>query len=303
MEATATGVAVIPILLIYILMMLVVAIFVYKDAKKRRMNGVAIWTLIAFFVPFFIGAIIYFACRAPLVEFQCSNCGAPVEKNENVCQKCGSQLMVNCPQCKFPIKKGWKNCPQCGVELPESYNQPVKSYKRESGLGVVMLILVIALIVICVVPVSMCAVKNSGSGSYGFVGEYGMYNITEDDLSGNATLKKWIEDSKNSKKSVNVITSTVDGTMYIYIKDSEYLLNNDMYEYTGSEDSMDITINIIETEYGDEYGYDFFMYDIDGNNIEELVKNMDIKVLLNGDNTKCKLTITDEDISRETWRD
>ncbi|NHJ25409.1 MAG: hypothetical protein EAX89_12580 [Candidatus Lokiarchaeota archaeon] len=48
----------IPFLVIPFLLLLVITIWVYKDAKKREMNAFS-WILIIWLIPFLIGFIIY----------------------------------------------------------------------------------------------------------------------------------------------------------------------------------------------------------------------------------------------------
>lgn len=66
--------------------------FVYQDAVKRNMNAV-LWTLIAVFVPGFIGLIIYLIVRTDYRKnLNCSFCGYPIQENYVRCPQCGSVL-------------------------------------------------------------------------------------------------------------------------------------------------------------------------------------------------------------------
>ena len=79
--------------------------YIFGDAKRRNMRHV-MWTLLAIFVPDFIGAIIYFILRDPL----------PID-----CPSCHSRVPVKfsfCPQCGKSVERAWANCGHCGTKLP-----------------------------------------------------------------------------------------------------------------------------------------------------------------------------------------
>ena|ERR1041384_6360333 len=61
--------------------------YVYGDAKRRRMPAWA-WVIAAFFIPNFIGFILYFVFRGPLLS-PCSSCGKPIRGGEAFCPQCG----------------------------------------------------------------------------------------------------------------------------------------------------------------------------------------------------------------------
>src|ERR1700758_2143578 len=61
--------------------------YVYGDAKRRQMPAWA-WVIAASFIPNFIGFILYFVFRTPLLG-PCSSCGNPVRGGEAFCSHCG----------------------------------------------------------------------------------------------------------------------------------------------------------------------------------------------------------------------
>jgi len=61
--------------------------YIYGDARRRQMPAWA-WVIAAFLIPNFIGFILYFLFRAPLLE-SCSSCGKPIRGGEAFCSHCG----------------------------------------------------------------------------------------------------------------------------------------------------------------------------------------------------------------------
>ncbi|MBV9147425.1 MAG: PLDc N-terminal domain-containing protein, partial [Acidobacteria bacterium] len=61
--------------------------YIYGDARRRQMPAWA-WVAAAFLIPNFIGFILYFLFRAPLLE-SCSSCGKPIRGGEAFCSHCG----------------------------------------------------------------------------------------------------------------------------------------------------------------------------------------------------------------------
>jgi hypothetical protein len=61
--------------------------YVYGDAKRRQMPA---WPCVfaAFLIPNFIGFILYFLFRRPLLG-PCSSCGKPIRGGEAFCPHCG----------------------------------------------------------------------------------------------------------------------------------------------------------------------------------------------------------------------
>jgi RNA polymerase subunit RPABC4/transcription elongation factor Spt4/putative effector of murein hydrolase LrgA (UPF0299 family) len=96
--------------------------YVNRDAKRREMNS-TLWTLLAIFVPYCIGLIIYFLIREPL-PYNCPGCGAIVSARFNFCPGCKRDLRPSCPQCKREVRAGDKYCPYCAQELAKTKSPP-----------------------------------------------------------------------------------------------------------------------------------------------------------------------------------
>ncbi len=89
--------------------------FVYADAKTRQMDP-TVWTLVAVFVPYFIGLVAYLVVRKPLAE-TCRVCGRPVLETQAFCPFCGNQVRVQCPNCQTVADSSFSFCPKCGTPL------------------------------------------------------------------------------------------------------------------------------------------------------------------------------------------
>lgn len=90
--------------------------YIYGDAKRRAMRYV-MWTLLAIFVPDFIGVIIYFILRDAL-PLDCPSCHNLVASKFTFCPHCGNALRPYCPQCGKSVERAWTNCGYCGTKLP-----------------------------------------------------------------------------------------------------------------------------------------------------------------------------------------
>ncbi len=100
------------VLAIYIL----IVGYVYADAKRRGMRY-GMWTLLAIFIPYCIGIILYFILRDPLMK-PCPGCSQVLKSGYTFCPYCGTSLLPTCPNCGRSVELGWANCPTCGTKLP-----------------------------------------------------------------------------------------------------------------------------------------------------------------------------------------
>ena len=103
--------------------------YVYRDAKRRGMNG-ALWMLLVLILSpayLFIGLIIYLLIREPL-PFTCPQCSATISARFNFCPNCKYNLHPSCPQCQREISDSDKFCPYCATQL-----KPAASTEAASG--------------------------------------------------------------------------------------------------------------------------------------------------------------------------
>jgi hypothetical protein len=96
--------------------------YVWGDARRRGMNQV-LWTLLALFIPWAVGLILYFMLRDP-VPTPCPSCGTPARKTHAYCACCGTAVRAACPQCRQPVEAGWRNCASCGHALQPTAAAP-----------------------------------------------------------------------------------------------------------------------------------------------------------------------------------
>lgn len=83
-------------MLFWFVIWIIIAIWVYRDAESRGMNG-ALWLIVVIILGI-VGLIIYLLVRA----------GEKGKKEE---------IKRICPQCGRVIKEDVKYCPNCGKEL------------------------------------------------------------------------------------------------------------------------------------------------------------------------------------------
>lgn len=92
--------------------------YIWADARRRGMNHV-LWTLLALFIPYAVGIILYFILREP-IPVPCPSCGVPARKGHAYCACCGTAVRSACARCHQPVEAGWRNCPSCGRALGEA---------------------------------------------------------------------------------------------------------------------------------------------------------------------------------------
>lgn len=97
-----------------ICMMVGIGVFVYRDARQRGMPPV-VWTLVALFVPYFVGVIVYLIVRQSRAV-PCPSCGRGAPLDALFCPQCGRPVQQACARCGGRIPSGARFCPGCGAE-------------------------------------------------------------------------------------------------------------------------------------------------------------------------------------------
>lgn len=96
--------------------------YINRDAGRRGMSR-TLWTLVAVFIPYFVGVILYFVIRKPL-SYSCPQCGATASAQFNYCTSCRYNLRPACSQCHREVHPLDRYCPYCAYELKGSSASP-----------------------------------------------------------------------------------------------------------------------------------------------------------------------------------
>jgi len=98
---------------------IILAIFVYRDAKKRGLNT-KLWTILTLFVPNFFGVIMYFIIRTQTSSKKvCHQCHHNINQDDHYCPTCGANQMETCNRCEQPLHETWIVCPKCAKPVGE----------------------------------------------------------------------------------------------------------------------------------------------------------------------------------------
>lgn len=87
--------------------------WVYRDARKRRVNPIA-WGMLTLFTNV-VGWAVYLIARPNLVR--CSTCRTCQDASFSYCPACGQGLKPVCGQCRQPVEADWEYCAGCGNRL------------------------------------------------------------------------------------------------------------------------------------------------------------------------------------------
>jgi len=124
-------------LLLLLVLWIALALWVYKDARRRMEDPILIGVAVAAGVLFpFVGPFVYLFLRPPeyledvrereleirLMERRfggaetCPYCAGPVEADYIVCPSCSTPLRERCPGCSRPLDPAWVVCPYCAAK-------------------------------------------------------------------------------------------------------------------------------------------------------------------------------------------
>jgi len=191
-----------------LLVPILIARYVYKDAKSRNMDA-TLWVVVTLLIPSFIGLIIYLIVRSNNPVTNCPSCKNPVDSDFVICPFCGASLKEGCPNCGAAVSGGWKLCPKCGTELhteSEMSTNALSPPKRDRSLVVILLIVLLVPIIIAALlfGVALLFRANFSSGSV-YQTEEG-YNISLENLSDSVKpyIEPWIEECDAAGNGVYV---------------------------------------------------------------------------------------------------
>lgn len=89
------------------------ALWVYKDADRRKVNP-ALWGGIVL-ITNIVGVIVYAMYKQ--ANKICYRCGAVQNKDNAFCSVCGTQINERCEKCNSIVSKNQKYCSSCGHKL------------------------------------------------------------------------------------------------------------------------------------------------------------------------------------------
>ena len=185
------------LLLAFLILLAAIGIYVYRDAKDRRMNAL-LWTLVAVVAPFLTGFIVYLIVRGAHPNLRCPHCGTSVTERFLVCPSCGAKLRHVCPSCSFPVEEGWKVCPRCAAQLPEDGEAitPPRQ-KKDRALGKILAAIILVPLVLFALNLLLLTASPFGGGEAGGVGvttmEAGDYLQTML----NPEIESWLQESQS----------------------------------------------------------------------------------------------------------
>lgn len=201
---------------------IMIGVYVYKDAGKRGMNKV-LWTLIALFVPSFLGLVAYLVVRNNSISIsKCPQCLQIVRQDYEICPNCGFELMQTCDNCGKAVSRDWKMCPWCRHELlhyhdfSDPFTEPERNNKRlVTILAVVAVLFIIIMGLMIAVPIisyqniQIMSTETNWGNVFSHKYEY---------FSG--TKERSIHLSSGQTADINVDTEIEKGELVIEIKNS-----------------------------------------------------------------------------------
>ena len=105
-------------LVLYAAFSLLLAVWVFRDARRRDFLP-AMWGLLTL-IGNVVAWLVYMLVRSRGVGSRCPRCGTALRMGFAYCPACGAQVRRSCPACGHAAEDAWKVCPYCGGELPES---------------------------------------------------------------------------------------------------------------------------------------------------------------------------------------
>ena len=104
-------------LILYAAFTLLLAVWVFRDARRRDFLP-AMWGLLTL-IGNVVAWLVYMLVRSRGVGSRCPRCGTALRMGFAYCPACGAQVRRSCPACGHAAEDGWKVCPYCGRELPK----------------------------------------------------------------------------------------------------------------------------------------------------------------------------------------
>lgn len=105
-------------LIFYAVFSLLLAVWVFRDARRRDFLP-AMWGLLTL-IGNVVAWLVYMLVRSRGTGSRCPRCGTALRGEFAYCPACGLQVHRACACCGRAAEDAWKVCPYCGSELPES---------------------------------------------------------------------------------------------------------------------------------------------------------------------------------------
>lgn len=158
------AVVLIPLLILVLAIPALIGVYVYRDAKQRKMNAV-LWLLIAALAPGFVGLIIYLLVRNDPSDRRCPECGQGVSASFALCPYCGAALKEHCRSCGAALEYGWNSCPHCGAEIPPEQRVNAELPKTDRRLKWLLLLLIMIPLIVLLLFIALSAGRSTGGYS------------------------------------------------------------------------------------------------------------------------------------------
>lgn len=133
-----------------------ICIYVYRDAKRRDMSP-ALWTIVTWLTPGYIGFIIYLIVRnsREITSLKCPSCGSNVNKSYFVCPYCSEQLKAKCTSCGNVLEAGWETCPFCGDHIAEEkrISPSLRSQPTDRELSTILILIIIIPLILVILTI------------------------------------------------------------------------------------------------------------------------------------------------------
>ena len=98
------------IMLLFMIYWIIIALWVYQNAKKSRLSA-PVWGIVTLFTNL-AGVLVYLIYKH--INLTCAFCGAVQAKENIFCTECGKKIGNKCISCGHFLKQSDNFCPKCG---------------------------------------------------------------------------------------------------------------------------------------------------------------------------------------------
>lgn len=257
---------IITVLILCIALPIVIGVYVYNDAKRRKMNSV-MWTLISVLAPGFIGLIIYLIVRADRSLLNCPKCGKNINESFAVCPGCGFSLWNRqCPTCGRTIERSWNVCPSCANSIPEEMRikKPAKPQK-DKGMTRILLLVILIPVLLCLLTIAgifMFRAQDTHIDSF-----FATHIESGEVYSSELDIEQWISDCNKKGEGVYALSAselqeaTVITKMLVYRNDGMFDAHDSLVSGTTGTIFRNPEVEIAYYDPGIEYGTGLSYYE------------------------------------------